>query len=52
MNQLIARLIECGFPRKVALSICRSFKRNRNTCELERYVESVEEENREPMEAV
>lgn len=52
MNKLIARLIDCGMPREIALAVCRSFKRHSTMYELERYVESVEEECREPMEAV
>ena len=52
MNKLIARLIKCGMPRDVALAVCRSFKRNSNMFEFERYVEGVEEECREQMEAV
>ena len=52
MNKLIARLIDAGMPREVALAVYRNFKRNGNLYEFERYVESVEEENREPLEAV
>ena len=52
MNKLIARLIDCGIPREVALAIYRNFKIHSNLFEFERYVESVEEECREPMEAV
>ena len=52
MNKLIARLIDCGMPRDVALAIYRSYKRDNNLFEFERYVEGVEEECREPMEAV
>ena len=46
MNKLIARLIDCGMPREVALAVYRSFKRNNNLFEFERYVESVEEETK------
>ena len=52
MNKLIARLIDCGIPRDVALAIYRSFKTDGKLFEFERYVESVEGECREPMEAV
>lgn len=52
MNKLIARLIDCGMPREIALAVYRNFKRNGNLFEFERYVEGVEEECREPMEAV
>lgn len=52
MNRLIARLIDCGMSREVALSIYRSFKRDSNLFEFERYVEGVEEECREPLETV
>lgn len=51
MNKLIARLIDCGMPRDVALAVYRSFKRSGNLFEFERYVDGVEEETREPMEA-
>lgn len=46
MNKLIARLIRCGMPRDVAVAVCRSFMKNSNLFELERYVEGVEEESR------
>ena len=49
MNKLIARLIDCGMPREVALAVYHSFKRNNNLFEFERYVEGVEEECHEPM---
>lgn len=47
MNKLIARLIDCGVPREVALAVYRSYKRDGNLFEFERYVESVEEETKE-----
>lgn len=46
MNKLIARLIDCGMDREIALAVYRSFKRDGNLFEFERYVESVEEETR------
>ena len=49
MNKLIARLIDCGMPREVALAVYESFKRAGNLFEFERYVEGVEEESHEPM---
>lgn len=52
MNKLIARLIRCGMPRDVALAVCRSFQRNSNMFEFERYVEGVEEECREPVDEI
>ena len=52
MNRLIARLIDCGMPRDVALAVYHSFLRDSNVFEFERYVEGVEEECREQMEAV
>ena len=51
MNKLIARLIDTGMPRDVALAVYRSFKRLNDMYGFERYVESVEQEIREPMEA-
>ena len=44
MNKLIARLIDAGMPREVALAIFRSFKRDGDLAGFRRYVESVEEE--------
>ena len=52
MNKLIARLVDCGMPREVALAVYRSFKRNGKLCDFEQYVEDVEGECYEPMEAV
>ena len=46
MNKLIARLIDAGMPREVALAVYRNYKRRSNLYEFERYVESVEQENR------
>lgn len=46
MNKLIARLIDCGMPREVALAVYRSFKRSGDLFEFERYVAGVEEENK------
>ena len=50
MDKLIARLIDTGMPRDVALAVYRSFKRFNDMFGFERYVESVEAEIREPME--
>ena len=47
MNKLIARLIDCGMPRDIAVAVCRNFKRHATMWELERYVESVEQETKE-----
>ena len=52
MNRLIARLIDCGMPRDVALAVYHSFKKRGQLFEFERYVEGVEEECREPLETV
>ena len=52
MNKLIARLIDCGMSRDVALAVFRFYKRQHNLHDFERYVESVEDECREPMEDV
>ena len=49
-NKLIARLINTGMPREVAMAVYRNYKRIGNMYEFERYVESVEAEIREPME--
>ena len=47
MNKLIARLIDCGMPREVALAIYRCYRRENNLFEFERYVQGVEEETKE-----
>ena len=47
MNKLIARLIDCGMDREIALAVYSDFKRRGRLFEFERYVESVEEECRE-----
>lgn len=50
VNKLIARLIDCGMTRDVALCIARQYKGRLHDFEL--YVESVEESSREQMEDV
>lgn len=50
MNRLIARLIDCGMTRDVALCMYRQYKGRPHEFEL--YVESVEKSSREQMEAV
>lgn len=50
VNKLIARLIECGMTRDVALCMARQYKGRLREFEL--YVESVEESSREQMEDV
>lgn len=52
MNKLIARLIDCGMTRDVALHMYGVYKRKGKLDEFERYVESVEESSREQMEDV
>ena len=47
MNKLIARLIDCGMEREIALAVYRDFKRRGKLSEFERYVENVEYECRE-----
>ena len=42
MNRLIARLIDCGMTRSVALYMYKAFKRRGALGEFEKYVESVE----------
>ena len=42
MNKLIARLIDCGMTREVALHMYGLYKRRGQLGEFERYVESVE----------
>ena len=50
VNKLIARLIDCGMTREVALCMARQYKGRLHDFEL--YVESVEESSREQMEDV
>ena len=52
MNVLIARLIDCGMSREVALFMYGKYKRAGKLDDFERYVESVEESCREQMETV
>ena len=52
MHKLIARLIDCGMPREIALAVYRSFKRDHDLFGFERYVDGVEEETRVQMETV
>ena len=50
MQKLIARLIDCGMTREVAVFLARKYRGRQHDFEL--YVESVEENNREQMETV
>lgn len=50
MNKLIARLIDCGMSREVALHMYGLHKKQGKLDEFEKYVESVEESSREQME--
>lgn len=45
MNKLIARLIDCGMPREIALFMYRKYKGKPHEFEL--YVESIEAQERE-----
>ena len=45
VNKLIARLINAGMPREIAVFMCRKFKGRPHDFEL--YVESIENENKE-----
>ena len=45
MNKLIARLIDCGMPREIALCMYRQYKDRPHEFEL--YVESIEREEKE-----
>ena len=47
MNKLIARLIDCGMTREVALHMYGMYKRRGQLDEFERYVESVENSAKE-----
>ena len=47
MNKLIARLIDCGMTRDVALHMYGLYKKRGQLDEFERYVESVEESMKE-----
>ncbi len=50
VNKLVARLIDCGMTREVALCMARQYRGRLHEFEL--YVESVEESSREQMEDV
>lgn len=49
MNKLVARLIDCGMTRSVALCVLRKFPDLKSA---ERYVEEIEEASREQMDHV
>lgn len=49
MNKLVARLIDCGMTRPVALCVLRRFPDLKTA---ERYVEEIEEASREQMEVL
>lgn len=46
MNKLIARLIDCGMEREIALAVYHDFKRRGKLSDFEHYVETVEDETR------
>lgn len=50
VNKLIARLIDCGMTREVALHMYGVYKRKGKLSDFEKYVESVEDSCREQME--
>lgn len=52
MREYVARLIDCGFSRSMAVWLCKHYYRREGMRGLERYVMAVEEENREPLEVV
>ena len=52
MHEFIARLIDCGMPRKVAACICADYGRRGKMVELAQYVEAVEKESNGDLEAV
>lgn len=52
MNTLIARLIDCGMTRDVALHMYGIYKRKGMLDDFEKYVESVEEASRETLDNV
>lgn len=52
MNIYIARLINCGVPRTTAVWIVNHYRRNATLRDLERYIEDVEDECRERLDAV
>ena len=47
MNKLIARLIDCGMTRDIALHMYGLYKRRGKLDDFERYVESVEQSTKE-----
>ena len=44
MNKLIARLIDCGMTREVALYMYSKYKKAGKLWDFERYVESIEDQ--------
>ena len=52
MQKFIARLIDCGFPRLTAVTICRHFRRIGRMDQLAEYVSAVEKETTTMMEDI
>ena len=52
MNKLIARLIDCGMTREVALHMYGIYKRKGRLADFEKYVESVEVSSSEQVGAI
>ena len=52
MQELIARLIDCGVPRITAVFLCNHYRKLGKLKEFEQYVETVEEECRVCLEDV
>lgn len=44
MREYVARLINCGFPRELAVWLCCHYRKEGGTRAVERYVEAVEAE--------
>lgn len=42
MREYVARLIDCGIPRQVAVCVCNDFKRRGKLSQLNHYVKEVE----------
>lgn len=52
MREFVARLIKCGIPRMTALCICNYFKRRHQIDELKHYIDAVERECNDDLDAI
>jgi hypothetical protein len=52
VRDFVARLIKCGIPRMTAVCICNYFKRRHQIDELKHYIDAVERECNDDLDAL